>query len=52
MKGKKGGQKNGGHNTHSLIFPEDEVKSAEIGGASRGPRRNDSTNERGKEAFS
>jgi len=47
MKGKKGGQKNGGHYTHSLIFPEDEAKSTETGGAKRGRRRNGGTNERG-----
>ena len=32
-KGKNGDMENGGHNTHSLIFPEDEAKSTETGGA-------------------
>ena len=49
---KNGGQRKSGHNTHSPIFPEDEVKSAEIGGANRGRRRNGGTNELGIEAFS
>ena len=51
-KGKNGDMENGGHNTHSLIFPEDEAKSTETGDANRGRGRNGGTNELGIEAFS